>query len=213
VSSHHLVTNPLHAAGIQPLLLAGSLVVKAALERVPPPPAPQDGVKDGYQGLEFHFLPFFMVLKDKLDQASLRMGADTALGSGGAQQILHHWQDPSGQTQPHKTSISFQRHEDTPYPRCESSLVFGMPKAAASTPESFDFKPKAEAYGWVEARDRVGSLHYLCRSPLELHQHNPPQTAITSNLMFTSPPPADRVDQVNLGPSHSFAASSFRSFK
>lgn len=81
------------------------------------------------------------------------------------------------------------------------------------SPQSFDFKPKAEADGWVEARDRVGSHRCLCRSRLELHQHNPPQTGITSNLMSTTPSLADRVYQVNLGPSYRFAASSFRSFK
>ena len=75
-----------------------------------------------------------MALKDKLDQALLCPGADIALGSDGVQQILHCRRDPSGHTQPHKTSISLQRDEDTPYPRCESSLGFGMPKAASFNP-------------------------------------------------------------------------------
>lgn len=198
--SHHLVTNPL----LLHRLLAFSCLLWHSLARVPSPPVHHDGVKDSYQGREFHFLPLFMVLKDKLDQASLCMGADTCSGL---------CQDPSGHTRPHKASISLQRHEDTPYPRCESSLGFRMPKAAASTPQSFDFKPKAEADDWVEAKDRVRFCRCLCRSHLELHRHSPRQTGITSNLASTTPSLVDRVYRVNLGPSYSFGASSLRSFK
>lgn len=52
----------------------------------------------------------------------------------------------------------------------------------------------------------MGSYCCFCRSHLELHQHNPPQTGITSSLVSTAPSLADRVYQVDLGPSYSLAA-------
>lgn len=64
------------------------------------------------------------MLKYKLDPVSLYTGAGIAQFSSEVQQIF---QDPSGHTQAHKTSISLQRDEHTP---CESSLGLGMPKAA-----------------------------------------------------------------------------------
>lgn len=77
------------AGGIQSPLLLGSLVVRAALARMPFPSSPLGRDKGRRQGPKLHFVPLLTAPKDEQDQASHHTDADIALGSEGAQQILH----------------------------------------------------------------------------------------------------------------------------